>query len=101
MAGVDSTTTIYKVYFTELKFEEGNKVTSWTPAPEDIQNDMNDLQIGGRNLLRGTKEPVLDTYHPPTFGTMSGGNGTFSVETITDSPVPLLNKTFTKSCEMI
>ena len=41
-----------------IKLEKGNKPTDWSPAPEDINNDINDavynISIGGRNLLRGT-----------------------------------------------
>lgn len=47
-----------------VKLEKGNKATDWTPAPEDvdskiatkvtqtdIDNSINEIQIGGRNLL--------------------------------------------------
>lgn len=40
MVGVSSESTVYDVSFTELKFEKGNKVTSWSPAPEDIEMEM-------------------------------------------------------------
>lgn len=33
-----------------IKLEKGNKRTDWTPAPED--NDLNKLEISGRNLIR-------------------------------------------------
>ena len=43
------------------KLEKGNKATDWTPAPEDVsadiqqvQNNLNNLEIGGRNLFIGT-----------------------------------------------
>lgn len=52
------------VYFYDIKLEKGNKATDWAPAPEDTaskietvektannaQSDINNLQIGGRNL---------------------------------------------------
>ena len=41
-----------------FKMEEGNIATDWTPAPEDIQNDLNNLNnlnIGGRNYLLNSK----------------------------------------------
>ena len=41
-----------------VKLERGNKATDWTPAPEDaensiqqMQNDLDNLEIGGRNLM--------------------------------------------------
>ena len=86
------------VWFTKLKVEKGNKVTDWSPAPEDTDDaiktidgkfanyitttsmnsaidqkadsilstvsttyttktDFNNLSVGGRNLLIGTKNP--------------------------------------------
>ncbi len=41
-----------------IKLEEGNIATAWTPAPEDAS----DFQIGGRNLLLGTKESKSTTF---------------------------------------
>ena len=37
-----------------VKLEKGNRVTSWTPAPEDMttKDEFNNLEIGTRNLLR-------------------------------------------------
>lgn len=41
------------------KLEKGNKATDWTPAPEDVSTytdtAINNLEIGGTNLLRNTK----------------------------------------------
>lgn len=44
-----------------IKLEEGNKATDWTPAPEDIdtninqvQENLDNLEIGGRNLIRNS-----------------------------------------------
>lgn len=42
--------------YKQLKFELGNKATDWTPAPEDA---INNLEIGGRNLLRGSETMAL------------------------------------------
>ncbi|ATC39588.1 phage tail protein [Elizabethkingia anophelis] len=33
-----------KIKYRNLKLEEGNKATDWTPAPEDIQTDINNAQ---------------------------------------------------------
>ena len=32
------------VKFTNLKIEKGNKVTDWTPAPEDVENDISQIE---------------------------------------------------------
>lgn len=54
----------------KIKLEKGNKATDWTPAPEDVTEqittsetnakthatqEVNNLQIGGRNLLRNSQ----------------------------------------------
>ena len=31
------------IYIKSVKFEEGNKATDWTPAPEDIENEITAL----------------------------------------------------------
>lgn len=40
------------------KIEIGNKATDWTPAPEDIDTEIQSIEIGGRNLLRFTTKPT-------------------------------------------
>ena len=35
MLGVSNTTTVYEVYFTDIKLEKGNKITAYSPAYED------------------------------------------------------------------
>ena len=46
------------LYFKNLKLERGNKATDWSPAPEDVDDSIaysiNNLSIGGRNLIRNT-----------------------------------------------
>lgn len=50
MLGVNSNTTVYEVYFTDLKFEKGNKATDWTPAPEDTQASL-ELKVNKDTLI--------------------------------------------------
>ena len=42
-----------------IKLEKGNKVTDWSPAPEDVDTDINEavngIQVGGRNLVTGSR----------------------------------------------
>ncbi len=52
-----------------IKLEKGNKATDWTPAPEDVENKIDNIQIGGRNLLlksntfvEGTSYALNDYY---------------------------------------
>lgn len=35
-----------------MNIEIGNKPTDWTPAPDDVQVDINNIQVGGRNLVK-------------------------------------------------
>lgn len=44
------------VYIKLPKLEIGNVATDWTPAPEDINPN---LAIGGRNLVLGTSEQIV------------------------------------------
>ena len=52
----------YKISIYDIKVEKGNMATDWTPAPEDVDQNINDavngIQIGGRNLLLGTNVPA-------------------------------------------
>ncbi|BDE75806.1 hypothetical protein [Staphylococcus phage S6] len=38
-----------------IKIEKGNKATDWSPAPEDVNSQINDIRIGGRNLVLDSK----------------------------------------------
>ena len=56
------------MYVKKIKFEKGNRATDWTPAPEDVDEDIDNvwekaddaqtsidnLEIGGRNLFLNT-----------------------------------------------
>jgi len=44
-----------------VKYEKGNQMTDWTPAPEDLIKAIADVQIGGRNLLMGTEKTFTST----------------------------------------
>lgn len=37
-----------------MMMEAGNKATDWAPAPEDVQAEIDNIQIGGVNLLSGS-----------------------------------------------
>ena len=40
------------------KVEIGNKATDWTPAPEDMDAAIDNIEVGGRNLLKNTASGV-------------------------------------------
>lgn len=50
--------------YRNFKMEVGNKSTDWTPAPEDIYETIDNIDIGGRNLLRLTS--TLGNYNSET-----------------------------------
>lgn len=50
-----------------FKIEKGNKATDWSPAPEDvdanIQQSVDNLEIGGRNLFLNTGEVISNSNY--------------------------------------
>ncbi|NBJ70617.1 MULTISPECIES: phage tail protein [Clostridia] len=54
-----------KVAYKELKLEKGIKATDWTPAPEDVEAKINNIQVGGRNLVK--KSDVIGWSDGYTF----------------------------------
>lgn len=61
-----------------VKIEKGNKATDWTPAPEDnindavdaINNTLNNLSLGGRNLLLNSRDERSLTRTANTYPNM-------------------------------
>lgn len=59
-----------------VKYEKGNKMTDWTPAPEDAVNAIGNIKVGGRNLIQtsnlsyvsGTQ--IMDKSDFPTKGSL-------------------------------
>lgn len=45
----------------KIKLEKGNKATDWSPAPEDVNEKIDDIQIGGRNILKNSKNGIVCT----------------------------------------
>jgi len=63
----------------DFKLEKGNKATDWTPAPEDVEVSIetakthaetlvNNLEIGGRNLLSSSAEIYTGITYFPGYG---------------------------------
>ena len=55
MLGVSNTTTVYEVYFTDIKLEKGNKITAYSPAYEDY------LPLNG-GTIKGDIIPSTNEY---------------------------------------
>ncbi|MBR2528801.1 MAG: tail fiber domain-containing protein [Blautia sp.] len=96
-----------------FKIEKGSKATDWTPAPEDVEADaqaradtakaeaiaqaaedtqtaINEMEIGGRNLLLDTDAPSLTKVAAGTNRIFSDGSNTSVVPeyiSISDPPV--------------
>lgn len=61
--------------FRHMKIELGNKATDWTPAPEDIEASMQEkvdnIEIGGRNILLNSATNFPQKYGSSTLTTQS------------------------------
>lgn len=55
-----------KYRYRELQVEWGNKATTWTPAPEDVQQQIDNVQVGGRNLLKDSQLTPMQTNNSTT-----------------------------------
>ena len=64
------------------KLEYGNTATDWSPAPEDLYTAVDDVKVGGRNLLRHTENMPIVATHASSAGI---GLYTSSVGTLTDT----------------
>lgn len=45
---------LWTLKISNVKLEKGSVATSWTPAPEDIDNNINNISVGGRNLIKNS-----------------------------------------------
>ena len=43
------------IYYSSIKIEKGNKPTDWSPAPEDIENKVADIQTDLQNAINNAK----------------------------------------------
>lgn len=76
----------YTVHVWDLKVEKGNKLTGWTCAPEDVNNNIDaiqknvdDITIGGNNLLRCSGN--FDDKKYVDFWSTNGGGLTLDTST--------------------
>ncbi|NLZ94624.1 MAG: hypothetical protein GX921_02215, partial [Bacteroidales bacterium] len=61
------------------KVEIGNKSTDWTPAPEDVDAAINNIEVGGRNLVEKTNQGKTNIQIDSSAG---GGTWTVSEEIV-------------------
>lgn len=112
MVGAGSPTTTYEVWVGQVMVEKGTKASNWTPAPEDAENAISEvnalataantlavsvnskidgLEIGGRNLLIDSDAPTLTKINGPANRYISdSGNTSVTtaiVEASSDVPV--------------
>ena len=81
-----------QLFTTPKKFSE-------LPDPDNIHSivdtSIDNIAIGGRNLLQGTANPQISaSYNPPYYNVRSGGDGVGSIESIEDSPVTGVTRAF-------
>lgn len=85
-----------------IKLEKGNKATDWSPAPEDVDEKIDDIQIGGRNILKNSKNGIVCTKTDHSSTTTPGatittkatgiGNAYGWIEGFYTTPVTELSK---------
>lgn len=67
-------------YIYQLQLELGNRATDWTPAPEDAEERIDNIKVGGRNLVRNSANLIFDKYYfSGVFHTSYDGVGNLTV----------------------
>ncbi|RFA36237.1 hypothetical protein CAI16_05465 [Virgibacillus dokdonensis] len=84
------------VEYKEAKLEKGNKATDWTPAPEDFEAKIDDINVGGRNLIKDSKKREIK---PRNTGE-SSDNYNFTDFWLTDERTTQKNQEYTFSARV-
>lgn len=63
----------------QLKFEQGNKYTAWSPAPEDLEAQIQDQEIYTEYSVNGTTAWHTPATSADRFMRQKKGNGSWSV----------------------
>ena len=89
-------------YIRKIKLEKGNKATDWTPAPEDIEQAIEDVEVGGQNLLSDTNIPSMTKKTGPGNKYLSdSGNSSYSTGAfveVANLPVPGFTHVYRFTC---
>lgn len=76
--------------YKKIQLEIGNKVTDWTPATEDVEDNINNLGLSGKNLLTGTNTVTAitstGTHDNRTWRKGGDGTGTITHIDVEDAP---------------
>ena len=76
--GFSSLTAGKEIKYRNLKLEKGNTATDWTPAPEDIQSDLDDT----KEQIKKTVKTITEEYYQSTSSTSeTGGRWTATAPT--------------------
>lgn len=67
----------------KIKLEKGNKPSDWSPAPEDVYDEINNIQVGGRNLFSYSKVRT-DTGWSWNYTNKISSEGSWASEIITN-----------------
>lgn len=72
----------FRLDYKELKAEIGDFATSWSPHPEDTQSQIDNINVGGTNLIRHSAIDVIsnDEYDRWWYFTSDGGRYSSSFE---------------------
>ena len=68
---------VYYIY--EVKLEKGNKATDWTPAPEDTEESINNVNTNASTALTNANnantkaQGIIDNIYTPNTTTIDGG----------------------------
>jgi hypothetical protein len=74
-AGLAGATANNVVRFDHIKLESGNKATDWTPAPEDVQAEIDNASttaqsaLSAANTAQATADGKITTYYQPSAPT--------------------------------
>jgi Carbohydrate binding domain len=61
----------FEVYYTDIQIEKGNRATDWSPSAQDVQWEIDNIQVGGRNLALKTATSKELTGNAGTNQTMN------------------------------
>lgn len=103
-AGLAGETRSNSIRISNVKIEKGNKATDWTPAPEDIYQAIEDVEVGGVNLLSDTNIPSMTKKAGPgnKYLSDSSTNSSYmsgSFVAISDPPIPNFTHAYQFECE--
>ena len=90
MVGKGSNSAILEYWITDIQLEKGNKATDWKPSSEEVDKKIDDIEVGGRNMLLDTNAPSLTAVAAAKNRYFSDSNNTDIVPTyisVTDAPI--------------